>query len=198
VKTLAPLPPILLAAVFLVVFFFVMNYRRKKNLELLEHVALRRGGSVSRGFLLGFGKLVVPCGSHEISVHSKPGSKHSPPKTKVSCPLAAGRDLAMSLASENIFQKASKLVGAQDIEVGNDAFDRAFMVKGSDESAVKALLTPTVQERLMSLSGEGLSLSLTRDELNLVVNTIPSSEMEYDRIMDAFQCLLDVVRGESY
>lgn len=197
-KTYAPFLPILLAVAFFFVFFFVMHYRRKKNLELLQQVALRRGGTVEKGFLFTYGTLVYPHGSHEITVHSSPGSKNSPPKTKVSCPLIMGRDLTMSICNENLILRAFKMVGAQDIEVGNDAFDRAFMVKGSDESSLKAILTPTVQERLLRLSRQGVGLSLTEGELKLVVNTIPSSEMDYDPILEAFAAVLDVVRGGNY
>lgn len=101
----------------------------------------------------------------------------------------------MHIYNENIFRKVLKIAGVQDIEMGNDTFDKAFMVRGSDETIIKAMVTPTLQERLLKLTHKGLSLSLTQTELKLVVNYIPSTEMDYDPILDAFTAMLDVVRG---
>lgn len=197
-KNLAPVLPILFAGAILALVFGVMHFRRKKNLEILESVAMRRGGTVRKGFLFNYGTLTFPHGSHEITVHPTPGSKHSPPKTKVSCPLQAGRDLTLNVTNETVFHKAFKMVGAQDIELGSEAFDRALMVKGSDESAVKALLTPPLQERLLQLAKSGLTLSLTHSELALVIHSIPSSEAEYEPLLDAFLAFLDAVRSGNY
>lgn len=197
-KNTFPFLPILFAAVFFCVFFFVMHFRRKKNLELLSRVSVRRGGTVQKGFPISFGTLVFQHGPHEVRVHSTPGSKNSPPKTKVSCPLDTGRDFKMEICREHILLKALKRVGMQDIEVGNDRFDGSFLVKGSDESSVKAILTPTIQERLLGLDGRGMNLALTPTGLKLVVNFIPESEYEYDPILDAFTAVLDATKAGNY
>jgi hypothetical protein len=72
------------------------------------------------------------------------------------------------------------------------------MVRGSDESSVKAILTPIIQEKLLGLNRRGISLTLNQNELHLVVNFMPSSEYEYDPLLDAFTAVLDVVLQGNY
>jgi hypothetical protein len=190
--------PIFFGIAFFFIIFFVMSYRRKKNMELLEQISLRRGGTIKKGLLFNYPTLTFSYGSHEVSVHSTPGSKNSPPKTRISCLLNSGRDFKMSVYKESIVLKSFKFFGAQDIEVGNDEFDREFMVKGDDDSSVKALLTPQIQQRLLTLTRRGMNLSLNQRELQLAVNYIPSSEMDYDPILDAFTAVLDVVKAGNF
>jgi hypothetical protein len=197
-ENLLPFIPTFFLVAFFSVFFLIMKYRRDRHFEMLQQVSLRRGGSVKKGFFLQFGTLTFPYASHEISVHSTPGSKNNPARTRVSCPLTSGRDFTMNLCSENFFLKAFKMFVGQDIEIGNDAFDRAFLVKGSDESSVRAILTPIIQERLLGLNPKGIDLRLSQTELRLEVRTIPKSEMDYDPILDAFTALLDIVRAGNY
>jgi hypothetical protein len=53
---------------------------------------------------------------------------------------AQGEGLHLSVGRSNPFTGIGKLSGMQDIEVGNDAFDRAFVVKGNDPKRVRELL----------------------------------------------------------
>jgi hypothetical protein len=190
---------LILPLLVLGIVLFLQFRNRQRNAEILSQVSLRRGGTVKGGFFLSLPTLVFPYKSQDITVHSTPGSDKSPPRTKISTALLElGRDFKMHIYKEHFLLKALKLVGVQDIQVGNDAFDNAFMVQGSDESSVKALLTPVIQEKLLGLSAKGLSLTLNQNELKLVVNLMPSSEYEYDPLLDAFTAVLDGVRSGNY
>jgi len=66
------------------------------------------------------------------------------------------------------------LVGMQDIETGDAAFDKRFVVKGQPESAVRAALTPEVRARLVSLQAHASSLTVEDDHLRADVGWLVS------------------------
>jgi hypothetical protein len=75
-------------------------------------------------------------------------SQHVVTRFRVSYP-PLGFDL--SLGREHALRRLTKLFGAQDVEVGDPAFDEAFIVKTSDPARAAALLTPAVRDSLLRL-----------------------------------------------
>lgn len=57
----------------------------------------------------------------------------------------------LEVTREGVLAKLGKLFGAQDIVLGEDAFDRAFLVKGTSELTVRALLRPEVREEMLGM-----------------------------------------------
>ncbi|MEN0061932.1 MAG: hypothetical protein AAGA48_07245 [Myxococcota bacterium] len=62
---------------------------------------------------------------------------------------------------------------AQDIEVGDDAFDRAFVVKGYDPDRIRDLLTPDARRELLSLEQ---TTKLNADDVRLHVTNLTLDE----------------------
>ena len=50
----------------------------------------------------------------------------------------------VEVSREGVFSRIAKVFGAQDIVIGDEAFDRAYVVKATDETNARALLTPSV------------------------------------------------------
>jgi hypothetical protein len=57
----------------------------------------------------------------------------------------------LELRREGFAAKVAKLLGAQDISLGDEAFDRRFVIKASDPALAHALLTPAVRAELLHL-----------------------------------------------
>jgi hypothetical protein len=57
----------------------------------------------------------------------------------------------LELAPEGIFQKFTKLFGAQDIQVGDAPFDKAYMIKGTDDPAAHLVLCESTRKAMLSL-----------------------------------------------
>ncbi len=74
--------------------------------------------------------------------------------------------LSLSLTREGSLAGVGKLLGAQDIQIGDPAFDAAFLVKGRPEAAVRALLTPEVRGRLLEVQRDAKHL-VVKDDLLL-------------------------------
>ena len=58
--------------------------------------------------------------------------------------------LGFTVYRAGLFTPLGKLLGAQDIETGYAQFDRDFVIKGSDESKVRALFANDEIRRLIS------------------------------------------------
>ena len=59
------------------------------------------------------------------------------------CPVRQPRGLPIYDLPEGHIQRSGKLLGMQDIEVGDPDFDEAFIIKGNDESKVVSLFSDT-------------------------------------------------------
>ncbi len=57
----------------------------------------------------------------------------------------------LRLSRHGMLSAITKLFGKQDVEVGDDSFDDAFMVKTDDPSRLRSLLTPSVRSGLLRL-----------------------------------------------
>jgi len=80
-------------------------------------------------------------------------------------PLGVG----LKLTRQGALTGLGKLLGMQDIEVGDPVFDARFVVKGTPEHAVRAMLTPEVRSRLVDLQGQASRLEVADDRLVAVV-----------------------------
>lgn len=68
--------------------------------------------------------------------------------TRMRAPFVNKDELDFEIFHEGFFSFIGKFFGVQDIQVGDDFFDRKFMIKGSDETVIKKLLSG---ERLKEL-----------------------------------------------
>lgn len=80
-------------------------------------------------------------------------------------PLGVG----MSVASEGVLSGLKKLFGAQDIVVGDETFDRTFVIKGKDPDVVKQMLTDDARARILELFGRVDELSI--DDVDVIVRS---------------------------
>ena len=59
--------------------------------------------------------------------------------TRVTVPYPAATDFTFELARKNVFSTITTFFGAQDVEVGDAEFDKAFVIKTNDDPLVKKL-----------------------------------------------------------
>ncbi|MEA2000740.1 MAG: hypothetical protein U9N84_02445 [Actinomycetota bacterium] len=57
----------------------------------------------------------------------------------------------LQLSRQGAFSAITKLFGQQDVEVGDDSFDDAFIIKTDDPARLRALMTPSVRSGLIRL-----------------------------------------------
>ncbi|MCD6594855.1 DUF3137 domain-containing protein [bacterium] len=59
--------------------------------------------------------------------------------TRVRAPYIATREFKFDIHHKNILSALGKILGAQDIEIGNPDFDRDYIIKGNDAELVMSL-----------------------------------------------------------
>lgn len=74
----------------------------------------------------------------------------------------------LSLQSEKFSAKIGKVFGAQDIQLDDPVFDKAFIIRGESADDVRAFLSsPSIREYLFSLNGLGGTFKLENNTLCL-------------------------------
>lgn len=72
--------------------------------------------------------------------------------------LPSDAPIGLAVSTEGLMAKASKLIGAQDVQTGDALFDKTLMIKGVDEEEVREYFGPAHRrEALLELTRTGMS-----------------------------------------
>jgi hypothetical protein len=122
--------------------------------------------------------------------------------TRIHAPCAAS-EFRFRIFHQELAHGIARLLGMQDIQVGDPAFDRAFVIQGSDEDAVRelfgdaALRAAILTEPEAEIALRPTEESLTDDEPGEVVELtleVPGRVEDVARLRalyDVFSALLD-------
>lgn len=69
--------------------------------------------------------------------------------TRMRVPFVNKNGICFTIYRQGFFSKLGKLFGMQDVDVGDAAFDKAFVIKGNDESALRLLFANETIRRLI-------------------------------------------------
>ncbi len=83
-----------------------------------------------------------------VDTFTQSAGKSSTTYTRFRITLSPPLRLGLRLSREGFLKGLTKLFGAQDIRVGDAAFDANVMIKGSDPDRVRAFLTPARRVRI--------------------------------------------------
>lgn len=137
---------------------FRLGERRQRQLRdgrdatyLWEEVARERGLRYER-FDDRCGRLRGMLGPCELRVEPEIQASGDPEDIVVHIKLQVRMPLSfLELHPETTLARGRKLLGSQDITLGDEAFDGAFLVQGQPEERVRATLTPGVRRALLRL-----------------------------------------------
>lgn len=111
--------------------------------------------------------------------------------------------LGLTLVPEGFLRSVGKLLGGQDIQVGEHRFDSAFIVRGRDEDAVRRFLIAEVRDALLRYKdacGEKSTLEITDAHVYAEVRGILEGTQEIEALLKAQHDLiqqLQIGRGSS-
>jgi hypothetical protein len=116
--------------------------------------------------------------------------------TAVLAALPAPMEGNVEVTREGLFSKIGKLFGAQDIVLGDGAFDRAFLVKGTSELTVRALLSVAACTELLSLGADRLAYDdgSEHKHVAMVVMEIPSVVQSAEHLDRALRIVVEMSR----
>jgi hypothetical protein len=123
--------------------------------------------------------------------------------TRMRAPYVNPDGLRFTVYRKGMFSELGKLLGMQDIEVGDPEFDEAFIVKGTDEARVRelfadpevrALMLAQPQIRLEVKDGVGWfgpAFPVDVDELHFQVHGVIKEADRLKALFDLFAAVLD-------
>jgi hypothetical protein len=107
-----------------------------------------------------------------VEVHIRSDSVHYPRTEVVATPLAgADATIGVHLSPGGVLGYLRSWIG-QDIEIGDEAFDAAYLIAGKPEEAAKALLVPSVRELIASLGGSLAAFKYEADKVSVVLHGV--------------------------
>ena len=115
-----------------------------------------------------------------VSVASgTPGMEHRSTRFTVRFdrPLGVGLELTQQRAG----QRLERLLGGQDLEVGDPDFDGRFVVRGEPADQVRALLTPEVRAALVRIQSVASRLVVQDDHLMAELAGLVTDEASLDK-----------------
>lgn len=92
-----------------------------------------------------------------------------------------------------LFSELPKLFGAQDVQVGDDEFDRKFIVKATDEARIRQLLTRPLRDLLLASSE--LSIQARDDDEGWFGTHLPGSVDELYLALPGVQTDLPLLKA---
>jgi hypothetical protein len=171
----------------LIIVLSLWRYRTIKR--LMMHQATKRNGTVVGTFLLPRLKLLykdVP-----VVVTSVPGSKYRHAKTEVNATLRTPVQQDLTIQKESIGTRLGKKLGAADVELGIDDFDREYQIKTQDEPFARNLLNFSLQSKLLGMKQEKPRISIHGTNLLVEVPRVIRTETGYDQLLDLAFSIID-------
>ena len=124
-----------------------------------------------------------------ISMFGRGGSRNRRYYTFISMNCENGHS-TFGISREDMFNRIGKLFGGQDIEIGDAAFDKTFLIKGSDIFFIKKILNTNGKQLINNHQ------NILRGKLELKPNELYYEEMrEIDDLDNAkiFELLIKMM-----
>jgi hypothetical protein len=181
---------IIIITIVLVIVFSLWRYRTIKR--LMEQQATKRSGTVVGTFLLPllkFSYRALP-----VVVTSVPGSKYRHAKTEVSVTLFKPVPKNLSILKESVTTRLGKALGAADVQLESDEFDREFLIKTEDEAFARNVVNFTLQNKLLEMKQEKPRITLEGTWLTVQVPKVVKTEEGYDQLIGLTFALVDRIQ----
>jgi hypothetical protein len=181
---------IIIITIVLVIVFSLWRYRTIKR--LMEQQATKRSGTVVGTFLLPllkFSYRALP-----VVITSVPGSKYRHAKTEVSVTLFKPVPKNLSILKESVTTRLGKALGAADIQLESDEFDREFLIKTEDEAFARNVVNFTLQNKLLEMKQEKPRITLEGTWLTVQVPKVVKTEEGYDQLIGLTFALVDRIQ----
>jgi hypothetical protein len=134
-------------------YFSLTNHLQKKVDAVAEHLAKGLNGRLERGgFWKGMPKVYVSRKniSGQVTFYNG-GAKVPLFFTRFILYRVAQDDFRIHIYNEGVFSRLTKKLGMQDIEIGDTAFDKLFIIKSNDAASAKRLLDSKTRHSIKML-----------------------------------------------
>jgi hypothetical protein len=158
----------------------------------MEQQAMKRSGTVTGSFLLPILKFNYR--NLSIMVTSVPGSRYRQAKTEASVTLLKPASADLTIVKESVGTRLGKALGATDVQLGSDEFDREFLIKTQDEPFARNVLNSTLQQKLLEMKQQKPRITLAGTWLAVQIPHVVKTEEDYDQLLDLAFTVMDRIQ----
>jgi hypothetical protein len=151
--------------------------------RLMENQALKRSGTVTGSFLtphLNFSYRGIP-----VIVTSLPGTKYRHARTDATITLTKSAPAAVTITPTPL------LGGKDDIQVGFDEFDQAFLIRSEDDAFIRTLMTTGLQTKLVEMKHDKPMVFIHGTSVMVSIPKILKTDEGYDQLFDLTFAVID-------
>ncbi len=141
----------------------------KKTRENWRQVAESLGLTFRGQGLMQSKRIEGRLGNSHVTLHTyrRRQGKNSTIYTRFQLRYPQPLGIGLKMTRQGFFSHLTKLLGAQDIEVGEDGFDRLAVIKGTNEQRVREFLTPARRIRIERLLRNYPEIVISDDSITL-------------------------------
>jgi hypothetical protein len=144
-----PVQTFAIIGLIFIIGFIVLGITYSARHRELNHFASTWRGRITHGGPWDFPQVTLQLGDNRTTLsYSHHGEEI---QTHLTIAIYDVR-VRLELRPQGITQRLGKYFGMQDIEVGDDDFDAAFIIQGSNEKGIREFLAPSVRAAIMSLA----------------------------------------------
>ena len=144
---------IVILAVLVCVIVIAISYLQKRaSQNAWGELASRLGLQYTPGNLFKFPSITGTYRTRNLTLDTftRGTSKNRTTYTRIVMEVNNSLQRSMKVYQETVFSKVGKLLGGQDIQIGNEQFDQRYIIKGQPElDVVKMLSSIGLQQKLL-------------------------------------------------
>lgn len=187
-------------AIFLVILIYKLLKRLRENKiqkELLQRIAAQYGGTYDPGTSRRTPKSVISHQGHDVEVYYRPRTRYKNACTIAECGVFGKKDFEFYIYVKSILSDVAKLVGMQDVVIGQPVFDQKFIIKTNNPLLIKEFLNPDVCKQILSLPKPHMAIKLNKGRLVFSVNEMFKDVRDYDQLIGLTQKLVEELDQKS-
>ncbi len=188
------------AIAFIVVFISVvvagLVISKRMRDAAWKQFAVEMGAEFIEGGFFRSSKVEAHIGDATVilDTYSVSAGDSSTTYTRIKAAFQNRDDFQFKVFRTGLVSKIGKALGAQDIEIGDEEFDRAFTLQSNNESRLQMLL---MNQRIRQLieGQKSIHLSLRNNELNFEVQGVIRDVERLKALFDLFREVLGQLGG---
>ena len=182
---------ILIIVVMLIFGVGISCYSLQSRRRAWSELAARTGLTFESGSFWGTPTVTGTYRGLTLDTFTRSSGKSSTTYTRIVLFVNNQANLYLAMYEETIFSKIGKFFGTQDIQIGDDEFDRRFMIKGQPEEDVTRLLNDsTLRTKIMA--ARSLNIEVDGRELHFEERYV---NLDLDYTQSLFDLLTDIAVG---
>jgi hypothetical protein len=189
------IPVIVVVAIVLCIVIYWMIAGQKQEAAWKQLASELGGEFIKGGFLKANAvRAQIKGRTATLDTYSVPSGDSSTAYTRLRVPYQNKDGLQFALSKRGLVSKLDKALGAKEIETGDPAFDRDYVIRGNTDPKVQALFSHQNIRQLIQTQ-PALTLMIKGNELHLEMTGVINDVERLKACFELFKVMLDQLEG---